>query len=512
MRLLRFLPLLVLLMICSGPGQTQSEPKETEATGSGVAYWQLMADSLISTSREYLGLPYRKRIPEGKILDCSGYVSHVFSRCGIELSGSASAMKAQVNTIPIEEVRPGDLLFFKGRNIQSKSVGHVSMVVGKSEDRIRMIHSCRRGILEEEFPRPYYKERFLFAGRVPVLQKPSPGPIPPTKPHTEQDTTLTIAMVGDLMLGSNHPAPANLPPNDGKDLLKAAVPQLTQADLTFGNLEGVLMTGPGPVKQCRDPKVCWAFKSPDHFVNNFVEAGFDVMSTANNHVGDFGAPGRASTQKVLKSAGIAFAGLLDKPYEIFTKDGITYGFCAFAPNGGTMPINDYERMAKVVHLLDSLTDVVIVSFHGGGEGSAFSHITRKTEVFLGENRGNPYEFARKAIDAGADVVIGHGPHVPRAVDLYKGRFIVYSLGNFATYRFGADGPKGLAPLVCVDVDKNGVFRSGRIISFRQDPGKGPQPDPNMGAWKEMKKLTESDVPECGLEFTEDGGIRIKSNP
>lgn len=505
--------MLGLLLFMGGPVSSQTGfASDSVRTDSTNYEWLKFTDSLISTSRKFLGLPYRHRIPEGKILDCSGYLSHVYSKYNIDLSRSAVMIKSQVDEIPLEEVRPGDILFFKGRNIQSRAIGHVSMVTGKINHKIRMIHSCNRGIVEEDFPRPYYKERFLFAGRVSTVMplKPSPGPLP-AKGITKitADTAITVAMVGDMMLGSNYPSSADLSPNDGKDMLRAAVPHLAQADIAFGNLEGVLMTGPGPVKQCRDPKSCWAFKSPDHYVNNFLEAGFDVMSTANNHVGDFGDPGRASTQKVLKGAGIAFAGMTSKPYEVFTKNGITYGFCAFAPNPGTMSINDHAKMIQIVKMLDSLADVVVVSFHGGGEGSAYSHVTRKTEIFLGENRGNPFEFAKKAIDAGADLVIGHGPHVPRAINVYKGRFIAYSLGNFATYRFGIDGTKGLAPLICVNINRQGEFLDGRIISFRQASGKGPQPDATSGAWSEIKKLTETDIPESGLVFTEDGGFKLK---
>jgi hypothetical protein len=211
----------------------------------------------------------------------------------------------------------------------------------------------------------------------------------------------------------------------------------------------------------------------------------------------------------LKAAGISFAGMADKPYEIFKRDGVTYGFCAFAPNGGTMQLNDLDGMVRIVRHLDSIADVVMVSFHGGAEGTSYSHITRKTEIFLGENRGNPYAFARKAIDAGADLVIGHGPHVPRAIDVYKGKFITYSLGNFATYGFSTADALGLAPVIEVKVDRKGDFIDGRIVSFRQDRNAGPRPDPTSGAFKEIRRLTEADVPEAGLVFKEDGGFALK---
>ena len=89
-----------------------------------------------------------------------------------------------------------------------------------------------------------------------------------------------------------------------------------------------------------------------------------------------------------------------------------------------LSIHDYEKATAIIEHLDSISDVVIVSFHGGAEGSKYQHVSRKNEFFYGEDRGNVYEFARRMIDAGADVIFGHGPHVTRAVDVYKKRFII----------------------------------------------------------------------------------------
>ncbi len=171
---------------------------------------------------------------------------------------------------------------------------------------------------------------------------------------------------------------------------------------------------------------------------------------------------------MLDGVGIKYAGLLKYPYTTFEKNGIKYGFCAFAPNNGTVDINDSENAAKIVKQLNSICDIVIVSFHGGAEGSSKSHLTRSDELFLGENRGNPYQFARIVIDAGADIVFGHGPHVTRAIDIYKGKFIAYSMGNFATYaRFNLKGICGIAPIIKLFVNKKGEFLSGTINSTKQ---------------------------------------------
>ena len=83
---------------------------------------------------------------------------------------------------------------------------------------------------------------------------------------------------------------------------------------------------------------------------------------------------------------------------------------------------------------------MVVAIHAGAEGTAAQHLTGQDEIYGGENRGNPEAFARMAIDAGADLVIGSGPHVLRGMEMYRRRLIAYSLGNFAGYHnFGLDG-------------------------------------------------------------------------
>ncbi len=153
---------------------------------------------------------------------------------------------------------------------------------------------------------------------------------------------------------------------------------------------------------------------------------------------------------------------------------------------------------------------MIVSFHGGAEGSAHRHVTRKTELFYGENRGNVYEFARAVIDAGADIVFGHGPHVTRAVDLYKNRFIIYSMGNFATYaRFNLKGVNGIAPIVKLYVSRKGEFIRGTIFPIKQEGEGGPVPDSTKAIIRELSALTKEDFPESKLVISEGGDILLK---
>ena len=327
-----------------------------------------------------------------------------------------------------------------------------------------------------------------------------------------KDTPQTVVLmgVGDLMLGSNYPSPNLLPPNGGKEILQEVAPVLKKADITFGNLEGVIMSENGTPKKCKNPAFCYVFKSPDNYVQNFLDAGFDVLSVANNHTGDFGAKGREHTAKVLQDAGIQFAGHEAHPYTMFERNGIRYGFCAFSPNTGTVSLLKIEEAVLLIRMLNDSCDIVIVSMHAGAEGNKYNHITRKDEIFLGENRGNPYSFAHRAIDAGADIIWGHGPHVVRAVEVYKDRFIAYSLGNFATYgTINVNGISGYAPIIEIETDRTGKFIRGKIHSAIQHKGEGPRWDSSNRVAREIKALTEKDIRECELLISETGEIRLK---
>ncbi len=334
--------------------------------------------------------------------------------------------------------------------------------------------------------------------------EPPAGESPPTP---DRPDSITIIGVGDMMLGTNYPSVRYLPPNDGRDLLKPMWGVLRQADITFGNLEGVLLDKAGQVKSCKDPSKCYAFRMPERYVNHLVEAGFDMVSVANNHMGDFGETGRINTLKVLEKASIHHAGLLSRPTAIVEQNGITYGLCAFSPNTGTCDIRKIQEAGDIVAELDRQCDIVIVSFHGGAEGSSHQRVPRRTETFYGENRGNVYEFAHRMIDAGADIIFGHGPHVTRAIDLYKDRFITYSLGNFCTYaRFSLKGPNGIAPVIKLWTDKQGAFLKGEIIPVFQEDEGGPQPDSLKRAIHLIRDLTAKDFPELDINITENGLI------
>ncbi len=323
--------------------------------------------------------------------------------------------------------------------------------------------------------------------------------------------TITFIGVGDIMLGTDYPSTKYLPPgNNCYPLLAEVKPYLQDADITFGNVEGVFAGDKGTPKHCNNPDQCYVFRMPVEYVNCITDAGFDIVSIANNHMNDFGKGGRENTVKVLDSAGLAFAGLYSHPYTIYAHANHKIGFCAFSPNTGVVDLRDLPNAIRIVRILEEKCDIVMVSVHGGAEGKNHQHVTRKDEVYLGHNRGNIYNFTHALVDAGADIIFGHGPHVTRAMEIYNDRFIIYSLGNFSTYaRFNISGPNGIAPLIKLWVDNNGKFIKGKVTPVRQTGEGGTSIDPHKRAIYKMRDLTKLDFSELThFKITEDGDILV----
>ncbi len=321
-------------------------------------------------------------------------------------------------------------------------------------------------------------------------------------------TIINIMAVGDIMMGTDFPND-RLPENNGKALFKDVKGILSSADITIGNLEGVFIDGGEPRKQCRDTSICYIFRTPTSYVSNLVECGFDFVSIANNHANDFGKAGVESTKKTLEENGIQHSGRIG---DIAVKEvnRLKIGFIAFATSPGCYSLLHYKTAAREIKSLKKTVDIAIVSFHGGAEGMDALHVADSLEITYGEKRGNVIRFSKNAIEAGADLVIGHGPHVPRAIELYKNKLIAYSLGNFCTYEgFSLDQAKGLAPILNVNIDSNGNFVDGKIISAKQVRPYGPLLDPQKRVYKLMKQLTEEDIQNNQLDFQTNGSFTKK---
>ncbi len=318
-----------------------------------------------------------------------------------------------------------------------------------------------------------------------------------------------IAAVGDIMLGTSYPDKKTLPPDSAINSFKNVSDELRSADVAFGNLEGTLLdTGAPAHYKLHQLSKAYLFRMPQQYAAVLKDAGFNLLSLANNHIGDFGERGRKVTMKTLDSLGIWYGGQQSHPSAIFKVDGVTYGFCAFAPNSQTLSILDLQQATTIIQNLKQQCDILIVSFHGGGEGTLFEHVPFKMESYTNEKRGDVRAFAHNAVDAGADLVLGNGPHVCRAMEVYNDRLIAYSLGNFCTYKcVSVAGVCGYAPLLKVFVNRKGKFLSGRIMANIQTHDKGLMPDTLNKAVARIKALTLADFPQSRLFIGDDGFIR-----
>ena len=254
----------------------------------------------------------------------------------------------------------------------------------------------------------------------------APKPELPVVPD-KNSLRVSIASVGDMMLGTDYPD-NHLPDDDGVSFLTAVTPSLSAADITFGNLEGVLVDGGEPAKKCSNPQACYLFRSPTRYAQYFLAAGFDVLSLANNHARDFGEEGRTSTMEALDAAGILHSGR-EGDFASFEINDLKIAVLAYAVTKESNMMLDYELAETTVKEFAEAHDIVMVTFHGGAEGVDVMNLPFAEEEYFGEPRGDVVLFARCMVDAGADLVIGHGPHVVRAAELYKDRLIAYSLGT-----------------------------------------------------------------------------------
>ncbi len=312
------------------------------------------------------------------------------------------------------------------------------------------------------------------------------------------------------MMGTTYPE-INLPLDRGRRLFTNVDSLLSEADITLGNLEGVLLNDGICTKKVKKGR-CYAFRTPPDFAHNLVLAGFDFMNCANNHMNDFGNGGIMSTIEALGEAGIQCGGPGGRVGQ-FEINGKKIAIICFATSPNTRSLLDIEEAQQHVAALARTSDIVVVSFHGGGEGPGYLHTRDTVEYFLGTPRGNVVAFARAVVDSGADFVWGHGPHVPRAIELYKDRLIAYSLGNFLTCGFNLKAERGLAPILKVVLDSTGIFKRGQIISAWQKSYGSLELDSLHSAARLIQKLSIEDFPNSVLHITADGIVLpLKEKP
>lgn len=253
----------------------------------------------------------------------------------------------------------------------------------------------------------------VIPGSDPVFKVESPA-VPPTK-------TLSVGWVGD-MVPSNDMGYNLTVLNDVSDALE-------QPDLMMGNLEGTFAHDGRTSKCMYINNMCHAFQGEASFADTLKAAGFDFVSLINNHSYDYGEDGLKDTEAELDRVGLAYIAP-DKQTASIEINGIKIGIMGLSSTEPAETINDYAYIAGMVKELKKTNDLVIVIFHGGAEGANKTAVPGTNEYMGTENRGNVQAVAHTAINAGADLVLGDGPHVLRKVETFNNQPIAYSLGNF----------------------------------------------------------------------------------
>ncbi|NJC83792.1 CapA family protein [Planosporangium mesophilum] len=326
--------------------------------------------------------------------------------------------------------------------------------------------------------------------------------------------TVSISATGDIVMGA---APAGLPPDGARNFF-AGVKNALRADLQMGNLEQPLTNDTG-VSKCPQPSpgasppprtTCFAFRSPPAYAGVLRNAGFKVLNLANNHAYDFGAEGNRQTRTALEAAGLVHTGAPGQIAVVEVK-GIKIAVLGFASYSWSANVVDVVAGAALVRDAKARADLVVVQMHVGGEGADKTHVRPGTETFLGENRGDPIKFARAVVDAGADLVIGHGPHVMRAMEFYRGRLIAYSLGNFAGYKsLIYNGVVGVGGVLKVTLRKDGSYVAGSLVPTHMVAPGLPATDPAKQALSLVRGLGDADLPDSAARIAANGSITPRS--
>jgi hypothetical protein len=312
---------------------------------------------------------------------------------------------------------------------------------------------------------------------IAILLAPAPGgdPAAPAeaaalhgKAAKRAARTITIGWVGDVTPGSQY----GLPARGGRALFARVKAALREPDLMVANLEGTLGVG-GAAKCPPGTANCFAFQAPPANARALSDAGIDLVNLANNHSFDYGAEGQRQTLMALTAGHVAFTGL-QGDVRVLERRGVRVAFVGFSTYRWTPSMDDPHAL---IDQAKAIADVVVVLFHAGAEGSDQTAVPLGRETAFGEDRGDERAFAHAVIDAGADLVLGSGPHVIRGMETYKGRLIAYSLGNFAgAGNFASGGTLSVSGLLTVRVDRRGRMRNGWWRGLTLDGSGAPRPD------------------------------------
>ncbi len=266
-------------------------------------------------------------------------------------------------------------------------------------------------------------------------------------PIEQENSQVSLFLAGDVMLSRTV----------GQKMLKNGYDYpfqemrqyIESADIAFANLEAPFLDGEAVLTGS------FTFRADEQSAPALASAGFDVVSLANNHILNKGQAGLDKTFELLQESNIQGCGAFEKSsgadeIKIIEKNNIKFAFLCYAYGPdyykytdlkGGMNLMEQEKLLKDLQVAETMADWVIVSIHDGIE---YEHHSSEHQQ----------GFARLAIDNGADMVVGHHPHVVQEVEIYKDKYIFYSLGNFIFDQMWSEATRqGLAVMLRIDKEK-----------------------------------------------------------
>lgn len=354
------------------------------------------------------------------------------------------------------------------------------------------------------------------------------------RPGARNDTLGTAALAepvrvcsgGDVTLGTNldrawsREASAKLRSVYGlsdrpEELIAPLKPLVADADIVLLNVESAIGSGGAPSKCGKGSTNCFAFRAPPSAAFAFRDVARQkrvVGNVANNHSRDAGDAGRDTTVALLTRAGVHVTGADTIATAVALPSGDTVAVLGFYTSNETPDARDTAAVYRHVARAAARYPLVIVTMHLGAEGLAAQRTRDATEIFLRSiDRGNPVAFADAAVRGGAALVIGHGPHVLRAMEWrQRGALIAYSLGNLLTYGpFRNREPMNRGALLCATIDRSGRVGAASLRSTVQVAPGVLVPDSTHRAAALIDSLGAVDFRATGARVTSEGVVRAR---
>lgn len=298
---------------------------------------------------------------------------------------------------------------------------------------------------------------------------------------------------------------------DPAAILRPLRPLVRDADIVLVNVEGAIGSGPVEKPKCEpDVHGCFALRQPPSAaaaLRGLSPHGQVVGNLANNHARDAGERGFERTVALLERAGVHVTGIDTLATPVVTRGGDTVAFLGFSTSTGPDP-RDLEAVRRYVARAARRYPLLVVTMHLGAEGRSAQRTRDTTEVYFEERRGNPVSFAHAAADAGARLVVGHGPHVVRALEWRNESLIAYSLGNLVTYGpFNLREPLNRGAILCSILDrKRGVVEAHLRPTKQRAPGR-VSADRSSRAVILADSLARLDFPDSGAVLLTEAVVR-----